>query len=1115
MDPARTGLTDLSEEERLLLARLLEEEGVRVDPGQLPLPVVDTTGDVPLSFGQERLWFLHQLAPDSPAYHIFTGYQLSGPLDLPALVRSFDEILRRHQVLRGRITLRDGRLVQTPAPLPDAALSRIDLSTLPEDRQEVEVGRLALAEMRRPFDLARGPLLHVTLVRRGETRHLLFLTLHHLAGDAWSRGILYRELAELYAAFCQGRPSSLPPLRAQYAHFAVWQRTHLQGETLERALAYWRERLAGPPGPLEIPADRPRPPVPSFRGAKYPLALAPGPTAALLQLSRSAGATLFMTLLSAFQLLLSRYTGEEDVVVGSPLAGRTRAEFEGVIGFFVNTLPLRTDLSGDPTFRELLSRVREGVLEDFAHQEVPLDRLIEELRPERDLSRNPLFQVVFALQNAPGAPPRLHGLEVERLQVETPVARFDLEMHLWEGAAGLGGSLVYSTELFDRATVARIAGHFRVLLEGIAAHPERRLSALDLLMEEERHQVLVEWNRTERSYPADPCVHDLFQAQALRTPDAPAIEFRGEILRYADLDARANRLAHLLRRDGVGPETRVGVCLSRTPQMVAGLLAVLKAGGAYVPLDPDYPRERIGHMLADAQVALVLTEQRWAAWLATSGVRVRCLDAPGDPLASLPDSAPRSGALPENLSHVIFTSGSTGRPKGVMVRHRSTVVLLHWLRETVRDEERSCVLGSTSISFEVSVAYIFGTLCWGGKLLLVENALELAALPPEAGVRYVSMVPTAAAELLRAGGIPASVRTLNLGGEPLPADLAQALYALGTVERVGNLYGPTEDTTYSTYSRVEKGVRQVCIGRPVANTRALVLDPGLRPVPVGVVGELYLSGDGLSRGYASRPELTAERFLPDPFGPAGSRMYRVMDRVRWRPDGVLEYFGRTDTQVKVRGYRIELEEIESVLRRHPAVREAAAVVREDTPGDRRLAAYYVPGTGVDALPAGELREHLRGSLPEYMVPGALVALEALPLTPSGKVDRRALPAPGWESARGEFTGARNAVEGTIAEVWQEVLGVERVGVHDNFFDLGGHSLLLLRVQGRLQEELHRSVSVVELFQYPTIAALAAHLTREDPEDTASERTRRQAAMRRDAREHRRQLRRQLQPPGQP
>ncbi|HSU17357.1 amino acid adenylation domain-containing protein, partial [Longimicrobium sp.] len=778
-------------------------------------------------------------------------------------------------------------------------------------------------------------------------------------------------------------------------------------------------------------------------------------------------------LLAALDLLLARWSGQEDVVVGTPIANRTRRETEGLIGFFVNTLALRTDLSGNPSFQALLGRVREGTLGAYQHQEVPFERLVDELRVERSLSHTPLFQVMFSLIEGGGAGGTrpLGGLEVEPYGAGAGVAKFDLDVMVVEHEGGLGIGFTWREELWDASTLEHVAAAYGLLLEAAAADPGRPVLALPLVSEAERASLLAKSGGPLLDYPAGLRVHDLFAAQAARTPRAPALVHAGEVLDYAGLERASNRLANHLRRRGVGPETRVGICLERGPGLVAAMLAVLKAGGAYVPLDPAYPRERLGYMQEDAGVTLVLTSGRLAGAL-PEGTPLLALDAARAAIEAEPEVAPESGANPENLSHVIFTSGSTGRPKGVMIRHSSTVVLLHWLRDTVTDGERSSVLFSTSINFDVSVAEVFGTLCWGGTLVLVENALELAGVREP--VAYASMVPTAAAELLRAGGIPASVRTLVLGGEPLPAELARALHALGTLERIGNAYGPTEDTTYSTFAIVPQGADRVLVGRPVANTRALVLDGELQPVPAWLAGELYLAGDGLARGYASRPGLTAERFLPNPFGPAGARMYRVGDRVRRRPSGELEYLGRTDFQVKVRGFRIELGEVEAVVGRHPAVRGVAAVVRgaSSGPGDVRIVAYLEADAGVSV---DEVREHARASLPEYMVPAAFVVLDALPLTPNGKVDRRALPEPEPAAAPADEE-PRTELERAIAAVWAEVLGVPAVGVRTSFFGLGGNSLLVVRAARLLESALGRSVRVMDFFEHATVADLARHLS---------------------------------------
>ncbi|HEX5870585.1 MAG TPA: amino acid adenylation domain-containing protein, partial [Longimicrobium sp.] len=668
----------------------------------------------------------------------------------------------------------------------------------------------------------------------------------------------------------RGEADPLPPLPVQYADYTAWHRRRVEGPVLEAQAEYWARTLAGAPELLELPADRPRPPRQDFAGALLQIELDEALTAALKALGQRHGATLYMTLLAGWATVLARLSGQDDVVVGTPSAGRGSSRIEGLIGFFGNPLALRVDVSGSPTVAELLRRVRERALEAQRHQDLPFERVVEQVRPARSLSHTPLFQVALAWQEMPGGELEMPGIAAEPLDgVEEGGAPFDLTLSLTPHEGRITGTLAYATALFDRATVERHAGYLRRVLEAMAADESQAVDRLPLLPETERRLVVEAWNDTDAGYPRGACVHELFAAQAARTPESVALSWRGERVTYAQLEARANRLANALRSRGVGPEVRVGICLPRTPDLVASMLGVLKAGGAYVPLDPAYPRERLGYMLEDAGVTLVITESGLADRLPQDAATL-LLDRERGAVAAESAAAPESGAGPENLSHVIFTSGSTGRPKGVMIRHGSVVVLLHWLRENVTDEERSSVLFSTSINFDVSIAEVFGTLAWGGKLVLVENALELATLGEE--VVHVSMVPSAAAELLRSGGIPACVKTLNLGGEALPNVLAQGLYALGTVEKVGNLYGPTEDTTYSTYYVVPRGAEQVLVGTPVANTRAYVLDDHLQAVPTGVAGELYLAGDGLSRGYANHPAMTAERFVPCPFGAPGGRM---------------------------------------------------------------------------------------------------------------------------------------------------------------------------------------------------------------------------------------------------
>ncbi len=935
-----------------------------------------------------------------------------------------------------------------------------------EEEREAEMHRRVRDEALLPFDLERGPLMRAGLLRLAPDDHVLLLTLHHVVSDGWSTGILLRELSALYAG------SPLPPLPVQYGDFAAWQRSWLSGEALERQLAWWRGKLAGAPPLLELPTDRPRPPVQGPEGGRRAFALPPETGRALRELSRREGATLFMTLLAGWQALLSRYSGQDDVSVGTPIAGRTRLETEGLIGFFVNTLVLRADLSAEPSFRALLAQARETTLGAYAHQDVPFEKLVEELHPERSLTHNPLFQVLFALQNLERGEARLGDLRVEAVGGGAETTQFDLALGMVEDGEGVRGSVSYRTELFDPETVDRMLGHFALLLDRAAAEPDRSLSSLPLLAAAEREEVLVRWNDARLDGPADFCLHQPFEAQAARTPGAVAVVHGAERVTYAALNAGANRVAHHLRRLGVGPETRVAVGLERTPRLLAALLGVLKAGGAYVPLDPAYPRERNALTLEDSGARVLLTEDSVAPGLPDAGgAHVVRLDADAALLAGESEADPPAAAGPENLAYLIYTSGSTGRPKGVAIRHGSAAALLEWSRGVFAPEELAGVLASTSVCFDLSVFEIFLPLAVGGTVVLARNALQLPELPAAGEVTLVNTVPSALAELLRAGALPRSVRTVNLAGEPLPNPLAQDAYRLGHVRRVLNLYGPSEDTTYSTFALVEEGAAAApSIGRAIAGSQAYLLDRALHPVPVGVAGELYLGGAGLARGYLGRPDLTAERWLPDPFaaGP-GARMYRTGDLARWRRSGVLEFLGRIDHQVKVRGFRIEPGEVQAVLAGHPGVREAVVAARRDQ-GETRLVGYVVPAEGAAPDAAG-LRGWMRERLPEHMVPAAWVVLEAFPLTPSGKVDRTALPAP--EAAAGAgYTAPRTPVEEALVRIWEEVLRRTPVGVHDDFFALGGHSLLVMQVVSRVRTVLGAELPVALLFERPTVAELA-------------------------------------------
>ncbi|HST59981.1 MAG TPA: amino acid adenylation domain-containing protein, partial [Longimicrobium sp.] len=1002
-----------------------------VEADAAPLVPVGRDGPLPLSFPQQRLWFIQQLDPGNVAYNMMGITRMDGVLDADALQGAVDTVVARHEALRTVFIQLHGGPVQQVIPGMRIQMDVQDLQAVDAGERDAEVERRARAAQSLPFDLETGPLLRASLLRLAPESHALVLVMHHVISDGWSRGVIVAEITRAYTALVQGEEPQLPALPIQYPDYAVWQRERLQGAFLAEQLDYWRGALAGAPPVLALPTDHPRPPLQSFAGRAYRFDLPAGIEAPLQALAREEGASFFMVLMAAFKTLLLRYTGQADLVVGTPVANRGRQETEGLVGFFVNMLALRTQLAGDATFRETLRRVRESALGAYAHDEVPFERLVEELGIERSLSRNQIFQVVFQIDEFPGGKAALPGVEMATVNVDADTSTFDMTMAVAREGGELIGRLEYSTALFDPSTAERMAAHLNELLRGIVADPDAPVSQLPMMTSGERARI-ARWNATDRDYPAAH-VHALIAAQAARTPDAPAVVHEGRVLSYGALDARANRLANHLRRLGVETETRVGVCLERTPELIVALLAVYKAGGAYVPMDPMYPRERLGFMVEDAAVRLVLTSTALADRL-PAGVEPLRLDALAEVIAAESAEAPRVEVDPENLAHVIFTSGSTGRPKGVMIRHSSAAVLMQWLGETVTDEERASALASTSVNFDVSVAEIFGALCWGGKLVLVEGPLDLPRVADQE-IRYLSMVPTAAAELLRSGAIPPSVRTLNLCGEALPNDVAQGLYALGTVKKVGNLYGPTEDTSYSTYSLVRNGADRVLVGLPLANTRTYVLDDAFRPVPVGIVGEAYLAGAGLARGYVGRPALTAERFLPDPFGPAGSRMYRVMDLVRWTDAGELEYFGRTDFQVKIRGFRIELGEIETVLAAHPGVREAVVTAWDDGTGERRLVAYATPPAEGEAASGPELRRWAADRLPEYMVPSLFVAIDALPQTPNGKLDRRALPDPG--PARPELEVAyvppRNDLETTISQAWREVRGVERVGIRDNFF----------------------------------------------------------------------------------
>jgi amino acid adenylation domain-containing protein len=1076
------------------------EERMRAEAGLEipPLRPAEHAGPVPASFSQQSLWFLDQLSPGQATFNVTLAGRVRGPLDRGVLERSLAEIVRRHATLRTTFDSIDGQPVQVVAPRLELPLSTIDLREFDGPGRESEARRLAVQESRRPFDLARGPLARVMVLVLGDDDHAILLTMHHIISDGWSLGVAARELVALYDAFGRGAPSPLPPPPIQYTDYSLWQRQLLRGEAGGSLVGYWSRQLAGVT-PLELPTDRPRPPIRTARGDFHPFAIPAELTGPLHALCRRAGVTPFMLLLAALQTLLHRYSGQDDIVVGSPIANRNRSEVEGLIGYFVNMLALRTDLSGNPGFLALLHRVRDVALAAYEHQDLPLEKVIEALRPPRDPSRTPLFQVMFVLQNNQ-VPDLSHpSLTLEDLGLDegTGTAKFDLTLAIGESDEGFLCGLEYNTDLFDPETIVRMSRHFRALLGGILDDPSRRLSALPLIADEERGQILANGVGDRPEPQGARCIHRLFEIQVERTPDAPAVESAGRTLTYRQLNDRANRLARALRERGVGPDATVAVGMTRSPDLAVALLAILKTGGAFVPLDPDYPPERLAAMLEDSRAGVLLTEEslgdRWPA----ARPPVLRLDADRETIGRHDPANLDGGATPEDAAYVIYTSGSTGEPRGVIVRHGGLVNHNLAMASLFELSPADRVLQFSSLSFDIAIEELFPTWIRGATVVFRDDESILGPLEFSRWVDReritVLDLPTvywhAWVEGLAGLGerLPGSLRLVVVGGEKASARRFVDWCAVGG-DRIRwiNTYGPTEATVVATAfeppagSQPGAGRQELPIGRPIPHTRAYLLDGKMELVPLGLPGELYIGGENLARCYLHRPAMTAERFVPDPFSDEpGARLFRTGDRARWRPDGELEFLGRVDHQVKIRGFRIEPGEVEAVLRRHPDVGEALVVAREDRAGLRRLVAYVVPQGGAEPDTA-ELRRWVQSVLPDYMIPSAFVILEALPLSPNGKIDRDALPAPGpgQLDPGAEHVPPRHPLEEALARVWAEVLELERVGVHDNFFDLGGHSLQSVQLVSRLTAALNRPVAVKTVFQAPTIAAMAEVLERE-------------------------------------
>ncbi len=1089
---------------RALATKILAELTTVAIPS-LSLTQQQATSTHSLSFAEQGLWFVNQLTPDTPTYNIPIVINLKGWINIIVLQDSLNEIVRRHEVLRTNFVVVNEQPVQVINQAVSLTLAVEDLRSLSESARTQEAQRLATKFAQQPFDLSSSPLLRVKLLRFAEKDYQLLVTLHHIIADGWSVSILVRELAVLYEAFSTGKPSPLSELPIQYRDFTYWQRQWLDSERIQPLLAYWKQKLSGELTVLNLPTDRPRSPVQTFKGARDQLVLPQTLKKELKNLSRQQGVTLFMTLLTAFKILLYRYTGQTDILVGSPIASRNRTEIESLIGFFVNVLVLRTDLSGELSFQELLARVKSTALKAYVHQDLPFEKLVEELQPTRDLSYNPLFQVMFVLQNVPKPNLSLSDVSVSYEEGYNGTSKFDLTLFIEDSEQGLIATCEYNTDLFIPHTIARMLGHFETLLESIVSDPEQDISKLQLLTPPEVQQLLVEWNDTKTDYPQDKCIHQLFEAQVEKTPSDIAVIFENQQLTYLELNNRANQLANHLQELGVKPEVIVGICMKRSPEMAIALLAILKAGGTYVPLDPAYPQERLAFMLEDSQAKVLLTQTYLVDFFDKPNVDIVCIDRDSQLLSQQSAENLFSEVKSHHLAYVIYTSGSTGVPKGVAIEHQSCVALLTWSREVFTNDDLAGVLASTSICFDLSIFELFVPLSWGGTVILVENALHLPSVKAE--VSLVNTVPSIIAELLQVDGLPPSVRTVNLAGEPLQNQLVQQIYQNDRIRKVLNLYGPSEDTTYSTFAQVNKGDRSVTIGRPIANTQIYLLDTKLQPVPIGVPGEIYIGGAGLARGYLNRSELTKERFIPNPFNnKLKSHLYKTGDLARYLADGNLEYLGRADHQVKIRGFRIELGEIENALLKHPAVRKIVVVVREDKAGVKQLVAYIVSLQG--QIPTvSELRKYLKELLPDYMIPGVFIFLDTLPMLPNGKVDRCALPVP--ESLRPTLTTIyqvpQTEMEQQIAKLWQEVLYLDKVGINDNFFDLGGHSLLMLQVNNKLRAILQRDISVVTMFQNPTINSLAEYLSQQTEEKSIFEPMRERVQKQMEARHKQKQL----------
>lgn len=1087
MNDFRERIANLSPAKRALMELRLGKAGLQITKGQRV-----HQGQAPLSFAQQRIWFLDQLEPGSASYNVPRAIRLTGRLKVKVLRQTLEEIVQRHESLRTTFMAVDGAPVQVIGNTTQVEMPVIDISELSEREREAEAKELIRQEARQPFDLAAGPIFRTKLVKLSQDEHILLMTMHHIISDGWSKGVLFREIGALYDAFSDGQVSPLAELPIQYSDYALWQREWMQGEVLQKHLSYWKDQLTDAQAALELPTDRPRPAVQSNRGATFRMMLSQNLSQELRALSRREGVTVFMTLLAAFNTLLWRYTGQKDMVVGSLIANRNRIETEGLIGIFINALPLRADLSGNPTFRELLRRTSEVALGAYAHQDLPFEKLVEAIQPERDLSRSPLFQVMFNVQNTPKKTLELTGLTLTPLVVDGQTSLLDLTLTMSDGEDGLKGTVEYSTDLFDEPTISRMMGHYQTLLEGIATKPEQRLSELPLLTDREQHQ-FAEWNNSEREYPLGQCFHQLFEAQVERTPEALAVVSKEERLTYLELNRRANRLALFLVTQGVGPDVIVTLLADRSVEFLTAILAVFKAGGAYLPLDPLHPAVRIRQVIEQSGTNIVLTTSQFASTLSQALAQIPTTERPQVfRLEEVSTQVQEDNNLPlrcapRHLAYVIFTSGSTGLPKGAMVEH---VGMLNHLLAKIDDLQlsKSDVLAQTaSQCFDISVWQFLAALIVGGRVHIFEDEIShdpirLHEQIDQKGITIIEVVPSLLRVMLeQAKDKPtdlSSLRWMIVTGEAVPPKLVDDWLNSYSEIPLLNAYGPTECSDDVTHYVIEQpgfaADSQVPIGRPISNTRIYISDSRLSPIPINVVGELFIGGVGVGRGYLNDATRTAEVFVPDPFSQEpGARLYKTGDLARYLPDGNIEFLGRIDHQVKVRGFRIELGEIEAVINQHPMVHETVVLAREDKPGDKRLVAYLVTDQKSASSPI-ELRSQLRERLPDYMIPSAFVVLDRLPLTPNGKVDRRALPIPEQSSPEHDEThvAPRTPVQEMLVAIWGEVLNIKSVGTDENFFELGGHSLLIVQLISRVRSALGVDLSLRVLFESPTVGELA-------------------------------------------